>query len=79
MPINFFLGNGGTNTGTNTQAPTQQQYDPYSWLSLLNLGYGSSTYGQPTYTSADPNQAGGINYVQPNSQNVEFRTPFAYS
>lgn len=79
MPINFFLGNGGTNTGTNTQAPTQQQYDPLSWLSLLNLGYGSSTYGQPTYTSADPNQAGGINYVQPNSQNVEFRTPFAYS
>ena len=76
--LNIF-GQGQQSTGTNTQAATQQQYDPYSWLSLLNLGYGSSTYGQPTYTSADPNQAGGINYVQPNSQNVEFRTPFAYS
>jgi hypothetical protein len=77
--LNIFGQGGQQSTGTNTQAATQQQYDPYSWLSLLNLGYGSSTYGQPTYTSADPNQAGGINYVQPNSQNVEFRTPFAYS
>ena len=77
--VNLFLGGmptGQTNTGTNTGQ--QQSYvDPLSWLSLLNLGYGSSTYGQPTYQSADPGQ-GGINYVTPNSQTVEFRSPFAY-
>lgn len=74
--INLFLGNAPTGqTGTSTQQQTS--VDPLSWLSLLNLGYGQSTYGQPTYQSADPGQ-GGINYLAPNSQTVEFRTPFAY-
>ena len=76
--INLFLG-GMPTTGTNTGTQTQQQsyVDPLSWLSLLNLGYGQSTYGYPTYQSADPGQS-GINYVRPNSQTVEFRSPFTY-
>jgi len=80
LPINFFFGmptSGGTGTGTTT--PQQSTVDPLSWLSLLNLGYGSSAYGYPTYQSQNPQDAGGLNYVQPNSQTVEFRTPFAYS
>lgn len=79
LPINFFFGMptaGGTGTGTTT--PQQSTVDPLSWLSLLNLGYGSSTYGYPTYQSQNPQDAGGLNYVQPNSQTVEFRSPFTY-
>ena len=79
LPINFFFGMptaGGTGTGTTT--PQQSTVDPLSWLSLLNLGYGSSTYGYPTYQSQNPQDAGGLNYVQPNSQLVEFRSPFTY-
>ncbi|MBK8246195.1 MAG: hypothetical protein IPK85_02130 [Gemmatimonadetes bacterium] len=78
LPINFFFGMPTSGTGTDTGATQQQStVDPLSWLSLLNLGYGSSTYGYPTYQSADPGD-GGINYVQPNSQTVEFRSPFTY-
>ncbi|MGE3527530.1 MAG: hypothetical protein AB7I33_16560, partial [Gemmatimonadales bacterium] len=70
--LNIFSGSpGGTGTGTTGQS----SYDPYSWLAMLNLGYGTSTYGEPTYQSSDPS---GINYVEPNSQNVEFRSPFSY-
>jgi len=78
LPINFFFGMPTSGTGTDTGTTQQQStVDPLSWLSLLNLGYGSSTYGYPTYQSADPGE-GGINYVQPNSQTVEFRSPFTY-
>lgn len=76
--VNLFLGGMPTGqAGTNTGTQQQSYVDPLSWLSLLNLGYGSSNYGSPIYQSADPGQS-GINYITPNSQTVEFRSPFAY-
>lgn len=77
-PFNFNIFTGSPQAQGSAPTPTGgQTYDPYAWLNMLGMGYGASNFGQPNYASAPP-EGGGIGYVAPNSQDVEFRSPFGY-
>ena len=74
--LNFFIGGQGQN-GT-TPAGTTPSLDLNTFMSLLNSGYLMNANGYPTYTSAPADGSGGIVGADPNSEAVDFRSPFAY-
>lgn len=67
---------------TSGQTPGSTTATPSFPYSLLNAGYQMTPGGFPMWTSnygTDPNATGGgLNYAQPNSETVDYRSPFAY-